>query len=96
MHQDANHRGCENGQDDGECSVSPTPVASIELFGCGRSTISGDDVGRRGEGVSQTTIAKTGGVGSDDIDGESHTRKADVVEDLERLMSKIPSNVHRG
>lgn len=91
MHQDADHRGCENRQDDGKCSVSPTPVASIELFGCGRSTISRDDVGRRSEGISQTTIPKTGGVGRDDIDGEGHTGEADIVENLERFMSNIPS-----
>jgi hypothetical protein len=84
--QNADHGDSEAWQDDREGSVRPAPVVLVEPGSSGRSSVRGDDVRRRGESVSKTTILERGSVGGDDIDGESHAGETDAVKDLRRTV----------
>ena len=85
--QDADHRDSEAWQDDREGTVCPAPVVRVE-FGCSSwSSIRGNDVWRRSESVSKTTVLETRSIGGDDIDGECHAGETDAVEDLRRAVN---------
>lgn len=81
--QDAEQRDGHDREDDGEGAESPPPadvvVKSLRCLGAGES---GDDIGRRGESVSQTSVLELGDIGREDVHAECHSSESDGVEDL--------------
>lgn len=80
--QNPKQRCSDEGEDDCERSITPSPVRVIETLGSFGTSESRDHVGRRGVGVGKSSVSEGRGVSGDDVDGEDKTGKADGSEDL--------------
>lgn len=80
--QNSYHQHGKDRKDDSKSAVSPSPIRRVKLLaGCG-TCVGGDDIWRRSERISQTSVAQRRCVGGDDINAEDHAREANAVEHL--------------
>lgn len=78
LEHDVQRRGDQR-EDDGECAKAPSPVVVlvVEVIGGLGTSKRGDDIGRGGEGVGQSSVLQLGRVGGDDIHTVCHAAKTD-------------------
>ena len=76
-------RTSDDGEDNGENTETPLQANRVEdIVGGLGTTECGDDVGRGGESVCETSTLEHGRIGSHDINGIGHTTGTERVEDL--------------
>jgi hypothetical protein len=80
--EDDNQTGGDERKNDGETTISPSPVGFVELLRDLGPRIRADDPGRSGKGKGETSVAKGRGVDSDDIYSKDDTDESDRVEAL--------------